>query len=169
MSITTEDAPTRKPLTDTLRETGLEPLDSLSALFDSTTAADELRPLPRGTYTCRAMNGGLTTANSGTRMYRVRFKVLEGEHAGRCLWKSWPLTPAALPYSKRELAKLGVISGDKLNAPLPPDEYVVRLGVVVRSGDDGVQRNEVRSIEFVRRDAPRKDPCAPTDEEETAG
>ena len=50
--------------------------------------------LPRGSYVCLAVRGQLTAARTGTPGYGVEFKVIEGEFAGRRLWRTWYLTPA---------------------------------------------------------------------------
>lgn len=135
--------------------------DDLFRQFDDAQAADDLKPLPKGLYVVVALSGELTTAKTGTRGYRVNFKVIEGEHAGRRLWRTWHLTPAAMPYTRRDLAKIGIDNGDKMKRPLPADRFVCKLSVVLRTGDDGIERNEISNIELLRVQEPPADAFAP--------
>jgi hypothetical protein len=151
----------RKSLTDLISATG--PLASALTQFDSATAADEFGPLPKGSYVCLAVRGEFSSAATGTLGYGVEFKVIEGEHAGRRLWRTWYFTPAAMAYTKRDLGKFGLDSKDKLTAPFPADRMVFKVTVSLRTGDDGTERNEVKQIELLRVQEPVVDPFAPTD------
>lgn len=152
----------RKPLTSVLGNSA-GPLDTALSGFDSATAADEFGPLPKGSYVCLAVRGELTAAATGTPGYGVEFKVVEGKYSGRRLWRTWYLTPAAMAYTKRDLAKFGLDSRHKLEARFPADRMVFKVTVGVRTGDDGTQRNEVKQIELLRVQEPETDPFAPTD------
>ena len=132
----------KKKLTDILNGGG----DSLRAAWDKTDAAGDFAPLPANTYTARIVSGELTKAKSGTAGYKLAFKVIEGEHAGRQFWHDLWLTPAALPMTKRDLAKLGVCSLEQLEQPLPPG-IRVKAKLVIRKGDDGTEYNRVKSFE----------------------
>jgi hypothetical protein len=149
----------RKPLSSVLPDA---PGDhDLFNAFDSATAADDFKPLPKGTYVAVAIEGGFTEAKTGTRGYKVTFKVLEGEFANRRLWRTWHLTPAAMAHTKRDLAKFGITSGDKLRQALPPDRFVCKVTVAIRTLDDNTQTNEVKAVEVVRVQEPQPDPFAP--------
>lgn len=63
--------------------------------------------------------------------------MMEGEYAGRRLWMDRYLTPDALPYTKRDLAKLGIDTWAKLERLFPANRLVCRLTVVLRQSDDG--------------------------------
>ena len=136
---------TRKSLVDVL--TGSSRAE-LARQFDEAEAAGDMLPLPRGTYRCRVTDGELVTSKGGTPGYSLTFAVDGGEHKGRKLWHTAWLTPAALPMTKRDLAKLGVTSLDMLDGPLPPG-FVCDVKVVVRADDDGVERNRVVSFVVV--------------------
>lgn len=153
-------ATNRKPLSDILPGGGAGGDDVLD-LFDRAEAADDLAPVPKGEYVAVAARGGLMTAKTGTRGYEIEFRVIEGEYTGRRLWRRWWFTPASVGYSKRDLARLGIDSKVKLARPLPPDRLVCKLTVVVRVGDYGRHRNEVKAVEFVRLETPPTDPYAP--------
>jgi hypothetical protein len=135
----------RKSLVDVLAGTSR---DDLARQFAETEAAGDMLPLPRGTYRCRVTDGELVTSKGGTPGYSLTFTVDDGEHKGRKVWHTAWLTPAALPMTKRDLAKLGVTSLDMLDRPLPPG-FVCDVKVVVRADDDGVERNRVVSFAVV--------------------
>jgi hypothetical protein len=130
---------TRKSLVDVLNGTTR---DELTRKFDEAEAAGDMLPLPRGTYRCRVTDGELVTSKSGTPGYTLTFTVDDGDHKGRRLWHSVWLTEAAMPMSKRDLAKLGVTSLDQLDRPLPAG-FVCDVKVALRVDDDGVERSRV--------------------------
>ena len=136
---------TRKSLVDVLHGTTR---DELARQFDEAEAAGDMLPLPRGEYRCRVTDGELVTSKGGTPGYTMTFTVDDGEHKGRKLWHTAWLTPAALPMTKRDLAKLGVTSLDMLESPLPAG-FVCDVKVAVRADDDGVERNRVVSFNVV--------------------
>ena len=146
----------RKSLVDVLGGNGRA---DLARAFDEAEAADDMRPLPAGTYRCRLTSGELTAAKSGTPGYATTFTVADGEHKGRKLWHTVWLTPAAMPLAKRDLLKLGITSLDMLERPLPAG-FVCDVKVVVRADDDGMERNHVRSFVVVEVVA---DPTADAD------
>jgi hypothetical protein len=136
---------TRKSLVDVLHGTTR---DELARQFDEAEAAGDMLPLPRGEYRCRVTDGELVTSKGGTPGYAMTFTVDDGEGKGRKLWHTAWLTPAALPMTKRDLAKLGVTSLDMLENPLPAG-FVCDVKVAVRADDDGVERNRVVSFNVV--------------------
>jgi hypothetical protein len=94
--------------------------DKLNRAWDAAQAAPDFAPLPAGEYRARIIRGELFNAKTGTPGYKLTFEVTEGEHAGRRFWHDLWLTPAALPMTKRDAAKLGVTSLDQLlQKPLP--------------------------------------------------
>ncbi|NQW47865.1 MAG: hypothetical protein HQ464_08865 [Planctomycetes bacterium] len=135
----------RKSLVDVLN--GSARVD-LARQFAEAEAAGDMLPLPRGIYRCRVADGELVTSKSGTPGYTLTFTVDDGEHKGRRLWHSAWLTPAALPMTKRDLAKLGIKSLDQLDRPLPQG-IVCEVTVAVRVDDDGTERNRVVSFSVV--------------------
>jgi hypothetical protein len=136
---------TRKSLVDVLNGNSRA---ELARQFDEAEAAGDMLPLPRGTYRCRVTDGELVTSKGGTPGYSLTFTVDDGEHKGRRLWHTAWLTPAALPMTKRDLAKLGVLSLDALESPLPAG-FVCDVKVALRVDDDGVERNRVVSFVVV--------------------
>lgn len=147
---------TRKSLVDVL---GGTTRDELARQFAETEAAGDMVPLPKGEYRCVVTSGELVTSKGGTPGYSLTFTVHAGEYRGRKLWHTSWLTAAALPMTKRDLAKLGVTSLDMLEQPLPAGLVCV-VKVVLRADDDGTERNRVVSFVVVDRLA---DPTADDD------
>jgi hypothetical protein len=139
--------------------------ESLSRAWDSTKPADDLGALPRGEYVARITKGEYVNSRAGTPGYRLTFRVLEGEHAGRLFWHSVWLTPAALPMAKRDLNKLDITSLEQLDRPLTQG-LRCKVRLVLRRDDDGQEYNRVQFFEKVGIDVPEKDPFAPADEPE---
>lgn len=158
--------PKRRRLSDILSESERQ---RLAAAWEETEAAPEDgEPLPAGHYTCRLESGELLNSRSrGTPGFRLTFRVLEGDHAGRRLWFSAWFTPGALPRAKRDAAKLGITDFDQLDRPLPPG---IRCSVyaVLKRNNDGVAYNEIKTFEVVGIDEPEKDAFAPDADGSTA-
>lgn len=150
---------TRKSLSDILREGEQE---SLAKEWDKTEAAEEFAPLPTGEYVARIIAGALFISTKGTPGYKLSFRVLEGDHAGRQFWDDIWLTPAALPMAKRDLLKLGVKALEQLENPLPPG-IRCRVKLTKRTEDDGTEFNKVRRFDVLGIDTPEPDAFAPGD------
>lgn len=135
--------------------------------WNLTEAAGEFEPLPAGKYVCRLESGELDNSSKGTPCYKLTFLVLKGpddgtDYNGRKLFHDLWLTPAALPMSKRDLAKLGIDSPERMEQPLPPGiRCLVR--VALRRGDDRLAHNRVRSFEVTGIDPPEPDAFAPAE------
>ena len=154
---------TRKRLSDILNGGGGNFADRWAA----TKAADDFGPLPPNEYTAHAICGELFTAKSGMPGYKITFAICDGEYAGRRLWADLWLSDAALPQTKRDLAKLGVTTPQQLEQPLPPG-IRCKLKVTLRTSDDGTQFNAVKRFDVIGIDTPQADPYAPPDEESEA-
>ncbi len=123
--------------------------DNFRNNWDSTDAADEFGPLPRGEYAVRILSGELfTSKRNSTPGYKLTCEVTEGEYEGRRLWLDFWLTPAALPMTKRDLAKIGIERSDQLEQPLPPG-ILLTVKVALRRDDDGNETNKVTRFEYV--------------------
>jgi hypothetical protein len=148
----------RKSLIDILRGSSR---DELQNAWDRTEAAGEMGPVPAGEYVARIIAGELMTSRrSETPSYHLAFKVIEGDYVGRRFWHDLWLTPAALPMTKRDLAKLGVASLDQLEKPIPQG-IRCKVKLALRRDDDGNEHNRVVRFDVVCVDAPEVDPIAP--------
>jgi hypothetical protein len=130
--------------------------------WDNTTAADEFSPLPPGEYTFSILAGELFQAKTGTFGYKLTLEVTEGEHEGRRVWHNLWLTPAALPMTKRDLAKIGITTLEQLEQPLPAG-ILIRGKLAINHDDDGIDTNRLRRFEYVGVE--RGDAFAPEEEE----
>jgi hypothetical protein len=136
----------RKKLSDILHQGSDR--ESLSRLWETTTAAEERGPLPPGEYTFRLVASELFTSKRGTPGVKWTLEVAEGEHEGRRAWADFWLTPAALPMTKRDLAKIGVTDLDQLERPLPA-VLLIRGKLALRRDDDGNESNRLTRFECV--------------------
>jgi hypothetical protein len=152
----------RKKLTDILLNSERE---KLGRIWESTKAADDLKPLPSGEYRCTIASGELFNAKSGTPGYKLKLVVVDGEHTDRVVWHDVWLSEAALPMAKRDLGKLGVTSLEQLERPLP-EGIIIKAKVALRKNDDGTEYNRVNRFDVVGIDTPEPEPFAPSDEPE---
>jgi hypothetical protein len=129
--------------------------------WNSTEAAGEFRPVPRGTFVCHATRGELSkTEKKETPYYGIEFTIIEGPFKGRKLFHDCWLTDAALPGTKRDLLKLGITSPEMMERPLP--RWIrCKVEVVIRKDDDGIERNKIRAFEVIGLDQPEIDPFVP--------
>jgi hypothetical protein len=130
--------------------------------------------LPAGDYVAHVVGGSLRSSRRQTPGYRLTFEVVEGEHTGRLFWHDLWLTAAAVPMTKRDLAKLGVPVDDfqkmiaHLEGPLP-EGIRCHVHLAVRTDNDGNRYNRVVRFTVVRVDGPQRDAYAPgTGEAEVA-
>ncbi len=147
----------RKRLSDILPGADRE---NLARLWETTKPADGLGLLPAGEYSCRILDGTLSTAKTGTPGYKITFEIVDGPHAGRRIWHDIWITPAAMSMAKRDLEKIGVTHFDQLDRPLPSGILAtVKLGV--RNEDDGTERNRIRDFWATGIEATEPEPFAP--------
>ena len=148
----------RKSLSDILHGSDRE---TISQAWGETKAAEDFAPLPPGEYVARIVGGDLSTSKTkGTPSYKLTFRVLEGDFAGRRFWHDVYLTPAALPMAKRDLGKLGVTALEQLERPLPPG-IRCRVKLALRRDDDGNDYNKLKTFAVVGIDEPETDAFAP--------
>ncbi|QVL34219.1 hypothetical protein KIH39_10020 [Telmatocola sphagniphila] len=149
----------RKRLSDILAESASR--KSFSELWKNTKPARDFVVIPAGEYLCRVRSGELgVTKEKGTRFYKLGFEIVEGEFARRRVWHDSWLTPDALPYTKRDLEKIGIYTEEQLEEPLPTG-ILVKLRLVVRRDEDGKERNRIKSFEYFGRE--EADPFSPED------
>jgi hypothetical protein len=134
----------RKKLSDILRNGDRS---TLQQAWAATEAAEEFAPLPAGEYPARIVAGEVFTSKAkGTIGYKLAFEIADGDYQGRRCWHDLWLTPAAMPMTKRDLAKLGITGLEQLDQPLPA-VFLCRVRVALRTADDGTQYNAVRAFE----------------------
>jgi hypothetical protein len=136
----------RKKLSDILQQNSDR--ENLQRAWKTTAAAAEFAPLPKGEYTFRILTGELFTSKRGTPGYKLTLEVTEGDFEGRRAWCDFWLTPAALPMTKRDLAKFGVTDLEQLERPLPPG-ILIRGKLAIRRDDDGNESNRLARFECI--------------------
>jgi hypothetical protein len=134
--------------------------------WNATAAADDFKPPPPAEYTFRNLTGGLFTARKGTPGYKLTLEVTEGEYEGRRAWHDLWLTAAALPMTKRDLAKIGVKTTEQLEQPLPPG-ILIRGKLVIHRDDDGNEFNNLKRFECIGVEP--GDPFEPKDDDGDQG
>lgn len=133
-------------------------LEDLARTFDSIEAAPEYEPVPAGTYEVDFINGAWCRSSNGTTGYTCHFEIAAGEYRGRRIYHTLWLSEAAMPYSKRELAKLGIDKLEQCEQPVPPGIFCT-VKVVERTEDNGSRSNRVVRMEAGgRRQDPTGDP-----------
>lgn len=125
-------------------------IDNFDDLWNATEAAGEREPLPAGTYRCLVADGRLAENTAKrTPSYKLTFEVVEpADFAGRRAWYDLWLTPAALPMTKRDLAKLRIHDPSQLRQA-PPSGLLADVKVALRTDDDGRSYNRVVSFQIV--------------------
>jgi hypothetical protein len=118
----------------------------LQRLFEHTEAASELPPLlPAGDYVARIVHGGYFRDWNGLLGYKLILEVDEpSQYTGRLFWHALGFTPKAMPFTKRDLAKIRITSLEQLDKPLPPG-IRCRAQLAVRRGNTAA--NRVKSFE----------------------
>jgi hypothetical protein len=139
--------------------------DKIGRLWDSTPAADELKPIPNGEYKCRIVDGTLFASKSGTPGFKLSFEIAEGAYSGRRLWWDCWLSEAALSMAKRDLAKIGVVRLEQLERPIP-EGLVATVKVALRRDDAGEEFNRVARFEIIGIERPEPEPFAPPSDDE---
>lgn len=109
--------------------------------WETIEAAPERKPIPPGEYLCRTVEAKRFKSAKGKHGYKVTLEIIEGEHEGRLLWLDFWLTKPALPWTKRELKKLGITDPKQLDRPLPA-VLEIKAKVVVQD-DNGEMFNKV--------------------------
>ena len=119
--------------------------------FDTVEAAPEFTVLPPGVYKARVLRGEYKTTKDGAEAYRILFEVVEGPYEGQIVGRTWTFGAKALPYTKRDLTKLGLSTKVQLLSPFPEfgHDYIVQLVVVRRCDDNGTEWNDVKRIEVI--------------------
>jgi hypothetical protein len=124
-------------------------------LWESTAAAGEFEPLPSGRFKALVANGELAESRTNkTPSYKLTLEILEPPaFAGRKLFHDLWLTAKALATSKRDLAKLRIVSAQQLRQP-PPTGIIIDVKVALRTADDGGQYNRVVGFQVIGEGTP---------------
>ena len=107
--------------------------------------------LPKGTYDVIVDEAEYKISQSGGNpMIALTFKIEEGEYEGRKLFSNIVFSPKAMPFAKRDIARLGL--NHLLEGPFNPEEAAsefigqtcrVRVAIEKYEGED---QNRVKAI-----------------------
>lgn len=151
----------RKSLVEILGDTN--GAGNLRNLWTTTETAGERGALPPGEYHADIVAGELEQSRTNrTPGYRLTFVVAEGEFVGRRFWLDCWLTAAAIPATKRDLRKLGIVDVSQLERPLPA-RFRCRAKLTLRRDDNGNEVNRVQVFEVLGIVEPERDAFAPVD------
>jgi hypothetical protein len=143
--------------------------NGIDDIWDSTAAADDFGPLPAGEYIAHLSAGELIQSRTNqTPGYRMTFTVIEGDFTNRRFWHECWLTPAALPQSKRDLAKIGISKPAMMEQALPKG-IRCKCKLALRKDDQGNESNRLKTFEVIGIDKPTVDEFAPETDEQTDG
>jgi hypothetical protein len=80
--------------------------------FADVNAVADFAPLPDGEYVCRLSDIETDTTRAGDPMWKLRWTVEGGEHAGRLLFDNLVFSPKAMPRAKLVCESCGLdVSG----------------------------------------------------------
>jgi hypothetical protein len=129
--------------------------DVFNQLWDQTAAAGEFEPLPSGRYKMLITDGKLAESKANkTPSYKLTFEVIEpAALVGRKVFCDLWLTPKALPATKRDLAKLRIVTPQQLRQA-PPTGVIADVKVALRTADDGTQFNRVAAFQVIGEGTP---------------
>jgi len=120
-----------------------------TTLLGSVKSAADYSPIPNGTYVAETHKGELGQhPNTGNPYYKIHWRISEGEYSGRFVFQDLYLTEKALPYTQRDLAKIGITSDEQMEKPIP--DISSKIKVALRQLDNGNEHNEVRDIEVIK-------------------
>lgn len=112
--------------------------------FSTIEDAKSFTPVPEGSYHCEVAAVEQTTTNRGDEMWKLKLKVLEGEHEGRHLFDNLVFSPAALKRVKFVCTRLGLDTSGELDltpAMLRGRTALVTVQIEQYVDDEGRERS----------------------------
>lgn len=135
----------RRSVDDILASAG----SGFNDMWNATPAAsDDFEPIPAGLYRALLTDGRVHESATGTTSYRIEFTIIEGKFENRRIWHHCWLTRNALAMTKRDLAKLGILTPEQLRGA-PPTGLLCEVRVALVNPTDASPRNEVRGFKVV--------------------
>jgi hypothetical protein len=81
--------------------------------FSKVDDVQDFSPIPDGKYPCRLTDIEEASTNAGDEMWKMRFQVAEGPHAGRMIFDNLVFSDAAMKRAKLVCSRLGLdVSGE---------------------------------------------------------
>lgn len=115
--------------------------------FSKIDEVDDFSPLPDGDYLCKLAEIEEATTQHGDDLWKLRFQVLEGEHARRLIFDNMVFSAAALKRVKLICSRLGLdVSGE---VELTPEMLLNKsciLTVTTEAYEDSEGKTKKRNV-----------------------
>ena len=115
--------------------------------FAKVDDVQDFTPLPAGKYPCRLAEIEEATTHAGDEMWKLRFEVARGEHAGRLVFDNLVFSQAAMKRVKLICSRLGLDVSKELD--LKPEMLKGRtanLTVEIEPYEDSEGRTKQRNV-----------------------
>ena len=115
--------------------------------FSKIEEVDDFSPLPDGEYHCKLAKIEEATTVNSDEMWKLRFKVIEGEYAGKLIFDNMVFSPAALKRVKLICSRLGLDVSSEVD--LTPEMILNKtciLTVTTEEYEDSEGRKKKRNV-----------------------
>lgn len=115
--------------------------------FAKVDDAQGFAPVPAGRHLCRLVGVEPASTQHGDEMWKLRWEVLKGPHAGRLIFDNLVFSPAALKRAKLVCSRLGLDVTKEVD--LTPDLIKGKAAVLtveVEAYQDSEGRNKPRNV-----------------------
>ncbi|HEQ60203.1 MAG TPA: DUF669 domain-containing protein [Firmicutes bacterium] len=115
--------------------------------FSKVDDVQDFTPLPEGKYLCRLNGIEEATTQYGDDLWKLRFEVAEGEHAGRYIFDNMVFSQAAMKRVKLICSRLGLDVSGELD--LTPKLLIGRTALVetqIEEYEDSEGRKKKRNV-----------------------
>ncbi len=83
--------------------------------FSRVEETHDFSPVPKGKYNCKLVDIEETNTQQGHEMWKLKFEIIEGVHAGRYIYDNMVFSEAALKRAKLICARLGLDTSREVN------------------------------------------------------
>jgi len=115
--------------------------------FSKIDDVQDFSPLPEAKYLCRLSEIEEATTQYGDELWKLRFEVIEGEHAGRCIFDNMVFSQAAMKRVKLICSRLGLDVTGELD--LTPETLIGRTAWVeaqIEEYEDSQGKKKKRNV-----------------------
>jgi len=115
--------------------------------FSKVDDVGDFSPLPDGKYLCQLANVEEASTQYGDEMWKLRFEVVQGDHAGRYIFDNMVFSDAAMKRVKLICSRLGIdVSGELELAPGLIEGRTCWLTVETQEYEDAEGRSKKRNV-----------------------
>ena len=115
--------------------------------FSTVDDVEDFSPLPEGKYLCRLTGIEEASTQYGDELWKLRFEVIEGEHAGRYIFDNMVFSQAALKRVKLICSRLGLdVSGEIDLTPALLEGRTVWVEAQTEEYEDKEGRKKKRNV-----------------------